>query len=406
MSGLEWQRVPAGRGGSAWHTTRIERQVLVVVHTVTSGGHLLDAVELLESDDRVQVVFTQAPDVFGNGVADFLRRLDVVVLPWEQAKHTQFDLVLAADSAGLHELSGPIVLVAHGVVCNKVSPEALSGPDSQLVVGLGAPWLLWYGRLVPSMVALSHDDQRQILAEQCPEALGAAVVTGDLCWDRLGASLPGRDAYRRALGAGDGRVVVAVTSTWGPQSLFGSWREELFDLICQLPRQEYVVVMTLHPALWFGHGPRQVTAWLAKYRERGVQVVQPGMGWRGLLAAADVLVGDHGSVTSYGAGLGVPVLRTPGAGERAPAGAALELVAAAAPELRADRPFADQIRRATATLAPATAKAVAQRLSSRPGHAAALLRSAMYQQMRMTEPATRPTATAVALPRMLETAEG
>ncbi|WP_143267021.1 hypothetical protein [Amycolatopsis thailandensis] len=393
-------------GGSVWHTARIERQVLAVVHTVTSAGHLLDAVELLETDDRVQVVFTQAPDVFNNGVAEFLRRLGVVVLSWDQARHTPFDLVLAADSAGLHELSGPVVLVAHGVVCNKVSPEAVSGPNSRLVVGLGAPWLLWYGRLVPSVVALSHDVHLQTLAEQCPDALDAAAVTGDLCWDRLCASRSGRDGYRRALGIDDGRVVVAVTSTWGPQSLFGNCREMVFDALCQLPPEEYAVVVTLHPALWFGHGPRQVAAWLAKYRDQGVRVVQPGMGWRGLLTAADVLVGDHGSVTPYAAGLGVPVLRTPGAGERAPAGAAMELVAAAAPEFCADRPFAKQCRRATAALDVATSEAVARRISSRPGRAATLLRSAMYQQMGMNEPVTAPTAVAVGSPRLLETARG
>lgn len=84
MSAMEWSRVPVGRDARRWHTVLIERLVLMVVDTVTSLGHLLDAVALLDPDIRLQVVYTQAPGVFGNGVAELLHRLGVIVLPWEQ----------------------------------------------------------------------------------------------------------------------------------------------------------------------------------------------------------------------------------------------------------------------------------------------------------------------------------
>ncbi|GAA3352866.1 hypothetical protein [Saccharopolyspora gregorii] len=37
-------------------------------------------------------------------------------------------------------------------------------------------------------------------------------------------------------------------------------------------------------------------------------LVPPEFGWRATLIASDYLIGDHGSVTTYGAVLGIPTL--------------------------------------------------------------------------------------------------
>lgn len=92
MSGHEWSRVPIGLDARRWVTRRDCKMVLVVVHTVTSGQRLLDTVRLVESDLRVQVVFTMAPDVFSNGVARFIDGLGAVSVPWLQATQQRFDL--------------------------------------------------------------------------------------------------------------------------------------------------------------------------------------------------------------------------------------------------------------------------------------------------------------------------
>src|SRR6185437_7222889 len=96
MHDVEWRHVPAGPDADLWATRPRCRTVLVVVHTVTSGQRLLEAVRLIGTDPRVQVVFTSAPDVFGAGVNDFLRATGGVVVPWLQATQTGFDLALAA----------------------------------------------------------------------------------------------------------------------------------------------------------------------------------------------------------------------------------------------------------------------------------------------------------------------
>ncbi|GLH97611.1 hypothetical protein Pa4123_28860 [Phytohabitans aurantiacus] len=395
--GMEWLRVPVGRDAAAWRTVPTERTVLAVVHTLACLGYVLDAVELLEPDQRVQVVFAQAPDLFAGGVPERLRALDAITIGWHQATHTDFDLVLAADSGSVHQLHGPVLALGHGVPNNKLAPPALGGPASNMVVGLSPPWLTWYGRVVPAAVALPHRNLLPVLERHCPQATPVAVVTGDLCLDRLRASRPYQHRYRDALGVK--RPLVAVTSTWGPESLFArGW-----GVVSELLRSgQYDVAAVLHPAAWYGHGTRQVLGWLREQRRAGLLVVEP-TSWRGLVAAADVLVGDHGSATAYAAGAGVPVLRAGGPATHTAPGSPVALT----PMLAPDRPLAAQLREAAEKTSDATQKAseaseAANALTSEPGRAAGLLRTHMYRLMSLREPETACAAAPVPLPTLIK----
>ena len=124
---LEWRQVPVGLDANRWVTRPYRRIVtrLVVVHTVTSGQRLMDVVRLIGTDSRVQVVFTAAPDVFGDGVSDFLRAVGGVVVSWLQATQTRFDLALAASYGSTDQLHSPLVVLPHGAGYGKfasVSP--------------------------------------------------------------------------------------------------------------------------------------------------------------------------------------------------------------------------------------------------------------------------------------------
>jgi hypothetical protein len=357
---MNWLKVPIGRDADRWITARTQRTVLAVAHTAASLDHLLDAVELLESDLRVQVVFTQAPDTIGSTVPELLRRLGGVVVPWHQAVHTDFDLALVTDTAEIHRLGAPIVVLP--------------------VVGPGAPWSAWHGRRLPAALTLSHTDLLAVLEQQCPEVLPVATVVGDLCLDRLVASRASRGWYRTALGIDDSRTLVAVSSTWGPESLFATARQ-----LCNLaPGERYAVALVLHPAVWYGHGPRQILAWLRDQRRRGLRLVDP-LGWRGLVAAADVWIGDHGSATVYAAAAGVPVLRAPAGASAIPPGSAAALLADLAPAVTPGRPQPEK----------AATVAIAARVTSAPGRAARLLRTELYRHLRLPEPATFPVTAPV-----------
>src|SRR6185312_4084849 len=58
----------------------------------------------------------------------------------------------------------------------------------------------------------------------------------------------------------------------------------------------------------YGHGGLQVRLWLGDALDAGLVLLPPRRGWQAALLAADVVVGDHGAVTFYGAALGRPTL--------------------------------------------------------------------------------------------------
>ncbi|MFF7415369.1 hypothetical protein [Streptomyces lydicus] len=90
------------------------KRVLVVAHTVTYAQRLREVLCLLETDIRVQIVFTaEAPRAVGDGVS-YLQSVGIATVPWEQAVRFQFDLALAAGSRGMLEVSAPLVRLSHG----------------------------------------------------------------------------------------------------------------------------------------------------------------------------------------------------------------------------------------------------------------------------------------------------
>lgn len=400
----EWLSVPVGIESQRWVTRGGCRTVLVVVHTLTSAHRLLDVLDLIETDPRVQVVFGQAPDTFNGGVADFLRGMEAVVLPWHQVCRERFDLALAAAYGSLHHVHAPIVVMPHGAGHGKLSqpPTAATLPRvRENVYGLDAQRLTRDGRLLASALLLSHDRDLHVLRRQCPEALNVAVVVGDPCYDRLLASLAYRSDYRAAIGVDDGQELVVVSSTWGRQSLFGRDHNLLPRLLHELSPARYRVAALVHPAVWFGHGPRQLRAWLADCLRAGLLLIGPDVDWRAAIVAADHVIGDHGSVPVYAAAVGRPVLQTalPSPAMTAPE-SPQAVLRRHAPQLRADQLLLPQLRRAQFGLR-AYSDAVARRLTSRPGGSSAVLRAVLYRLLGMAEPNGRRTATPVPLPRQV-----
>ncbi|MEI5034517.1 hypothetical protein RB201_22785 [Streptomyces sp. S1A(2023)] len=226
------------------------------------------------------------------------------------------------------------------------------------------------------------------------------MLGGDPCFDRMLAARPYRDRFRRALGVGRGQRLVLLNSTWSPQSLLGDGTGEeaggeggggddtlpalLPRLASELPADEYRIAAVLHPNIWHGHGPGQIRAWLDRARRAGLALIDPLEDWRQALLAADVVIGDHGSVTYYAAALGTPVL----------------LGAAPLDSLDPDAPIADFIRTTPGLDARAPLRGQLDALieshvpqpgpmrftSSVPGEAAVRLRRAFYELMDAPEP--------------------
>jgi hypothetical protein len=142
MSSGDLVRGPFGLDASKGQTVPYLRTVLVTVHTITAGSRLNDVVPLLESDRRIQLVYTCPPSaLIRNGTERFLERLGALVIPWPQAAQARFDLAIAASAGLLEWVHAPVLSFPHGVGFNKYpaqwdgyGPEArrsAAGPESR-----------------------------------------------------------------------------------------------------------------------------------------------------------------------------------------------------------------------------------------------------------------------------------
>ncbi|MGW6704170.1 hypothetical protein ACWGDE_04675 [Streptomyces sp. NPDC054956] len=365
-----------------------ERTVLGVIHNVTSATRLLDVLDVFEGDHRVRVVFTcTGSSVFEDGVAGFVSERGLSFLPWERALEERFDLAVSTSRGGnLEAISAPLIGTPHGAGYNKKlskNPESgIRNPESGAgAFGLTSEWLLHDGEVVPSAIVLSHEEQLSRLGRDCPEALPYAHVVGDPVADRLDASDPFRTEYRAAFGVRPEQKLLLISSTWGDRSLIGTDIGLVERALAQLPSDEFRVVAAVHPNAWYLHGGNQIHRWLARALRAGLILPPPaGEGWKAALCAADVYLGDHGSLSLYAAARGIPGLLAAFDEDTVAADSPMAWLGSALPRLDPDRPLAAQLASAVAL------PGAAARLTSRPGRAAALLRALCYRHLGLPEP--------------------
>jgi len=243
---------------------------------------------------------------------------------------------------------------------------------------LSPEWLIHDGVVVPSVIVLSHAEQLDRLRQTCPEAAERAVVLGDPVFDRMTASSALRPSYRRAYGIGQGQRLVVVSSTWGDESLFGQHPRLPLELAERLPSDEFRVIFIPHPNITAKHSKYAVSHWLAAARRAGVRIPDDVDEWRAAIVAADLVVGDHGSVPYYAACLGIPVLLATAPVEAVAPNSPIAALLAAAPRLDPAGDYEKQVRAVRPT--------PADQASSVPGGAAAALRATLYRTMALAEP--------------------
>ncbi|NSC21317.1 hypothetical protein FM076_08885 [Streptomyces albus subsp. chlorinus] len=358
------------------------KTVLVVVHTVVYGRRLLDIFPLLGGDFRVQVLFTAPPHAFRNGVEEFLRGLGGPVLPWHKAVRMRFDLALAAGPRGMQEVRAPVITVPHGANFLK----RMVGRAGSQVPGLRRDDLAPGGRL-PAAVVLAHRADARELARTFSAAVPRAVVAGDPVRDRMVASLPLRDRYRRALGLAPGERLLALTTTWGPRSFFTRFEALLPWLAAQARSSGIRVAVLIHTNVWAGHGAWQVRAWLSRCREAGVHLVPATADWRPYVLSADWIVGDHGSATLYGTLAGVPILLAATPQEEINPHSPAAALARLAPAFTPSRPLTEQLAYAREEYRLEEYARIAARISSQPGRFSRNMRALMYRHLGLGQPA-------------------
>jgi hypothetical protein len=396
---------PSSGAPAWWVTMQAQRRVLVIAPTMTCVKRLLDITGLLHGDRRVQLVFTVPPHVFNRGAAEMLAARGAPLMPWEQVVSEFFDLAITANFGHIDQVDAPVAVFSHGASRNSLARPRRRGalPAPGPVLGFSPGELIRGGMLLPSALALGHERDLVLLEEGCPQALPVAHVVGDPCYDRLSASTGLREACRSALGLTPGQRLVVVTSTWRPNSLLGSAAGLIERLVRELPAAEYRVVLATHPNIWAAHGAYQLQAWLAPHIACGLILAGPETDWQPLLLAADWIIGDHGSVTLYGAATGIPVLlgAFPEQDVNPHGGAAV--LGAHAPRLTDTAPILQQLEHAAATFDRDAMDEAAALISSEPGAFARHTRRLLYRLLDLGEPATParlPALNPVALDRL------
>jgi hypothetical protein len=380
----QWVIAPGHHVTNHWITRLASRLILVLVPHPQALDRLLDILPLVEADHRVQVVFTTPASQFQwTGMKQLVDDAGGLWVPWSQALTLDVALVLAACHWGVRELPWPVLLTAHGsgMVRSRIHPWGAEQPHD-----LHAGNLMRNGEVVPAALALAHEGELAELRQSCPQALSRAVVAGDLCFDRMVASLPYRSRYCDALGVHDERRLVVVNTTWSPYSLFGTDPECFARFAAELPADRYRVVGVVHPFVWLAHGRRQVLAWLAEARTAGVDFLPMTEAWRAAVVSADLVVTDHGSVGHYAAGLGVPMLMCRESLIDVRPGSTAAALARLTTPLHLDRPLRVQVEQAIAQNAGRRDASFTGLITSRPGQAGVILRQTIYRLLGLPEP--------------------
>jgi hypothetical protein len=130
-------------------------------------------------------------------------------------------------------------------------------------------------------------------------------------------------------------------------------------------------------------------------------LVPPQEGWRAVLAAADIVVGDHGSVTCYAAAAGRPVaLASFPEAEVDPASTVARL-GRLAPRLQPDESLAGQLADVRSSWTPGRHRQIRELVTDAPGRSGELIRSLMYRMLDLTEPQKPPVVLPVPDPEPL-----
>lgn len=321
MTASPYVRANAGPDASRWRTFD-GPVVLAVARTFTSTVRILESLATFRGDTRVLVVFAfDDTSAFNAGTQDLLSDLNSCVVPWEHRLDVDPALVVTAtENTDLAEFSCPVVVLPHGVGFQKYVPDHRTDE-----VRLSGVPRTEFQHCRHVRLVLSHPAQREQLREAGVPMAEWAEVVGDPTRDRIVGSERMREEYRAHLQVGEDQRLVVVTSTWGKTGLIGRRPRLPHALVGALPRDGYRVATILHPNVWFAHSPWQVEHMLADAQDAGLLLIPPETGWGASLVAADCVIGDHGSVTLYGAMMDRPVLLAAMGEDSVPGTAAAEL---------------------------------------------------------------------------------
>ncbi|MFJ2114809.1 translation initiation factor 2 [Streptomyces sp. NPDC087850] len=352
------------------------------MRSATALHRLLDVLPVFAGDERVRRVFTLLPGSdFGVDALASIERARARTVPWEEARRRPYDLILAASPKGeLGLLRGPRALFPHGAGFSKTLRGEGSGDSAS---GLDPAYLLPGGRALASLHALTHPGQIARLAAISPRAAARAMVVGDPTLERILASRTLRDHYRTVLGTG-ARTLIALTSTWGPESLLRRHPALPAQLASQLPYDSYQLAIIVHPNEHSRIGSFDLAEQLAPALDAGAMRAGPYEEWAAVLVAADAVITDHGSTALYAAALDRPLIAAYDGGDELIPGSPMDQLLCVSPPLNGP----GGLEAALSAHRPGAARAVAASVFAEQGQGLWRLREELYELLGIAPPTT------------------
>lgn len=285
--------------------------MLLIIRADYVFSRLEEICSAIFADTRIQCVFTipEPKSIVDRSLDLYLKDAGCILLPWDIALVNKFDLAITASPNGdFEKINAPLLVFQHGPGLGK------SGAYDSTLKAINRLKMRQYPTYICEPTSKGE-------ITRLPANIKTAYV-GDPVFDKILYSEKYREEYRAALNCNAQKLVI-ITSTWGPNSLLSNIRTIVEDLLKELPHSEYRVAMILHPYIWAAHGEWQIKTWFKKELYAGLKIVPHEMGWEAAIIAADIVIGDYGSVTNYGASIGKPVLRYEPSEDSVPKGIAI-----------------------------------------------------------------------------------
>lgn len=381
-----WERPdlgPADPDGRRWDTYTHCKIILCLVRTFTSAITTIDLMKVFDGDDQVEAVYALCPgSSFEHLAADWLHRCGIDLLPAAELARVRCDLIVTTsekiDFTAFPPV--PVLVVPHGLGFHKYVPDS-DRPTTRLS-GLADDASLATGRVTQLVTHPAHVRQLEAVTEH---VVGRTVFGGDVSFDRLRRSAIDRHSYRRDVSVEPGQKLVVLSSTWGPDSLTALGSPAVGRILAALPVDEFKIALILHPNVWSrdGHNVRR------RYRHHvdrgGLVVVDPRQGWHATLAAADVVIGDNGSVSLYAAMADIPLLLLAFSSQVVP-GTTMDHLGREAPRLVLEHDIQAQVEAAIARRGQVDASSLIARTIAHPDQAEELFRRLCYEKMGLPQP--------------------
>ena len=279
----------------------------------------------------------------------------------------------------------PKIQIGHGLTGGKVDQKYGE------VFRFGRPFVVHPDGepIYDTLCVASHHEARRAL-DLVPELEGRIAVVGNIAADELLALDGRRDEVRKALGFGAAETTVALISTWGPESLAETIGHDLLtEALAIQARSSHRFVALLHPHLW-GREHQPAEPWddrLLELARKGLMVRKPMEPLAPYLAAADVAIADHGSVTASYALLGRPLAMSPFSPGAVTDDSPVTVLRSVCPQLAQPADLERTLATLTATPLPPELQAIGPMLLSHPGQGAARLAGELYRLLGLEPPA-------------------